>query len=111
MGSSTWKPMTPCPASVSERGRRSTPSRRHRADPAAERTLRKLDKPIPHRLVAEIGHLAYDPRPSGVKALAGHPGALRLRVGDYRVVYRVEDKRLLVLVLDLGHRREIYRAG
>jgi len=79
--------------------------------PAAERTLRKLDKPIPRRLVAEIGHLAYDPRPSGVKALAGHPGALRLRVGDYRVVYRVEDKRLLVLVLDLGHRREIYRAG
>jgi mRNA interferase RelE/StbE len=78
--------------------------------PAAERTLRKLDKPIARRLVVAMYNLALDPRPAGAKALAGHPGALRLRVGDYRVVYRVEDKRLLVLVLDLGHRREIYRA-
>jgi mRNA interferase RelE/StbE len=77
--------------------------------PAAERTLRKLDKPIARALAAEMAQLAYEPRPAGVKALKGHRGALRLRVGDYRVVYRVEDKRLVVLVLDLGHRREIYR--
>jgi mRNA interferase RelE/StbE len=77
--------------------------------PAAERVLRKLDKPGARRLVASITALATDPRPSGVKALTGLPGALRLRVGDYRVVYMVEDHRLLVLVVTLGHRREIYR--
>jgi mRNA interferase RelE/StbE len=77
--------------------------------PAAERTLHKLDKPIARRLVVAMYNLALVPRPSGVKA-PGHPGALRLRVGDHGVVYRVEDKRLLVLVLDVGHRREIYRA-
>jgi mRNA interferase RelE/StbE len=46
--------------------------------PAAERTLRKLDKTIARRLVVAMHNLAIDPRPSGVEALAGHPGALRL---------------------------------
>ena len=77
--------------------------------PAAERVLRKLDKPIARRLAAAMAALRHDPRPPASTPLVGHPGALRLRVGDYRVVYRVEDSRLLVLVLDLGHRREVYR--
>jgi mRNA interferase RelE/StbE len=45
----------------------------------------------------------------GVKALAGGEGFLRFRVGDYRVVYEVHDARLLVVVLKLGHRRDVYR--
>lgn len=44
------------------------------------------------------------------KALKGVPGALRVRAGDYRVVYRVEDRELLVLVVAIGHRREVYRS-
>ncbi len=54
--------------------------------------------------------LGTDPHPAGATALVGHPGALRVRVGDYRVVYRVENDRLIVLVLDIGHRREIHRS-
>jgi addiction module RelE/StbE family toxin len=50
------------------------------------------------------------PRPSGVKALHGEErGYLRLRAGDYRIVYRIEDQKLLVVVVRLGHRREVYR--
>jgi mRNA interferase RelE/StbE len=79
--------------------------------PGADRTLRKLDKYVARRLVAAMMNLATDPRPAGVKALAGHPGVLRLRVGDYRVVYRVEDKRLLVLVLHVGHRARFIGTG
>jgi mRNA interferase RelE/StbE len=78
--------------------------------PAAERALRKLDKPIARRLAAAMAALGHDPRPAASTPLVGHPGALRLRIGDYRVVYRIEDERLVVLVLDLGHRREVYRS-
>jgi mRNA interferase RelE/StbE len=77
--------------------------------PAAARALRKLDRPVARRILRAVSGLAEDPRPSGVKALVGQPGALRLRVGDWRVVYEVQDGALIVLVLDLGHRSEVYR--
>jgi mRNA interferase RelE/StbE len=57
-----------------------------------------------------IATLAHDPRPAGVLALAGHPGLLHIRVGDYRVVYTVDDAVLVVLVAHLGHRRDVYDA-
>ena len=50
-----------------------------------------------------------EPRPHGAKALRGEPGLLRVRVGDYRVIYTVEDNILLVLVVRIAHRREAYR--
>ena len=78
--------------------------------PAAVRQLRKLEGPNRKRILRAIAGLADDPRPSGVKALVGVPHALRIRVGDYRIVYEVHDGRLVVLVLALGHRREVYRA-
>ncbi|MQA13348.1 MAG: type II toxin-antitoxin system RelE/ParE family toxin [Pseudonocardiaceae bacterium] len=61
------------------------------------------------RLQAAIDRLAEEPRPAGVVALRSRPGHLRLRVGDWRVVYRVEDDTLVVIVVDLGHRRETYQ--
>ncbi|MGH3318817.1 MAG: type II toxin-antitoxin system RelE family toxin [Streptosporangiaceae bacterium] len=73
----------------------------------AVKTLAKMDKPVRRRIQAAVDRLAYQPRPPGVVALKGDRGYLRLRVGDYRVVYRVEDDRLVVVVVDLGHRREI----
>ncbi|HEU0129089.1 MAG TPA: type II toxin-antitoxin system RelE/ParE family toxin [Pseudonocardiaceae bacterium] len=76
---------------------------------AAERQLRKLDKPIQKRPAIALAKLAADPRPAGVKALTGVPAALRIRVGDYRIVYLVQDQQLIVLVLGLGHRRQVYR--
>ncbi|MEU8258321.1 type II toxin-antitoxin system RelE/ParE family toxin [Micromonospora inaquosa] len=78
-------------------------------DRSAAKLLRKLEPPVQARLVAAIAALGADPRPEGVKALAGHRGLFRVRVGDYRVVYTVNDSILVVLVVHLGHRREVYR--
>ncbi|MBK0868643.1 type II toxin-antitoxin system RelE/ParE family toxin [Saccharopolyspora sp. HNM0986] len=74
----------------------------------ALKELQKLDKPVRRRLQAAIDRLRNDPRPPGVVAMKGLPGKLRLRVGDWRIIYRIEDDHLVVVVLALGHRREIY---
>jgi mRNA interferase RelE/StbE len=74
---------------------------------AAARQLRKLPRDAQQRVVRAIEQLGRDPHPQGVKALQG-VDALRLRVGAYRVLYRVEDEALVVLVLRLGHRRDVY---
>ncbi len=60
-------------------------------------------------MVSVIESLARDPRPPGCKALVGEPGAYRIRAGDWRVVYTVDDDAILVVVVKLGHRREVYR--
>jgi mRNA interferase RelE/StbE len=75
----------------------------------ALRALAKLDKPVRRRVQVAIDGLGENPRPSGVIAMQGLRGAYRLRVGNYRMIYTVDDNRLVVLVVDLGHRREIYR--
>lgn len=75
--------------------------------PAAVRALRKLDPPVRHRLQGVIALLAEDPRPPVARALQGRPG-LRVRVGAYRIVYTVAVDVLLVVVVTLGHRREVY---
>lgn len=75
----------------------------------ALRALAKLDKPVRRRVQAAIEALGEQPRPHGAVALHELPGAYRIRVGDYRVIYTIDDGRLIVLVVDLGHRREIYR--
>nr|WP_018785882.1 type II toxin-antitoxin system RelE/ParE family toxin [Micromonospora sp. CNB394] len=79
-------------------------------DRAAAKLLRKLDRPVQARLIDAIAALAAEPRPAGVKALVGHPGLLRIRVGSYRVVYTVRDEELIVLVVQLGHRSDVYDA-
>jgi mRNA interferase RelE/StbE len=77
--------------------------------PAAARQLRRLDRPAQRRLQAVIDLLADDPRPPAAKQLVGGVGQWRVRTGDFRVVYEIQDARLLVLVVAVGHRREIYR--
>ena len=83
----------------------------HRVEvaPAAVRQLRKLDPAAKRRIQAAIELLAEHPRPSGAKKLVGGDGEWRVRTGDYRIVYEIHDERLLVMVIKLGHRREIYR--
>ena len=61
------------------------------------------------RLVARIEALAEDPRPPGCEKLAGHSNRYRVRQGDYRVVYSVDDAERVVLIVKVGHRREVYR--
>lgn len=76
--------------------------------PVAVRALRTLDPGVQLRIRGAIALLAEDPRPPGARALRGRPG-LRVRVGDYRIIYVVDDDVLLVVVVTLGHRREVYR--
>lgn len=75
--------------------------------PAAVRALRKLDPPVARRVQGAIALLADDPRPPAARALQGRPG-LRVRVGDYRIIYTVADDVLLVVVVTVGHRRDVY---
>ena len=77
--------------------------------PAALRALRKLPTTISTRFITEIERLKINPRPHGATKLAGQLSIYRIRVGDYRILYEIQDKQLLVIVIDLGHRREIYR--
>lgn len=77
--------------------------------PSAARQLRKLDPQARRRIQAALELLAVDPRPPAATQLMGGSGEWRVRTGNYRIVYQIEEDRLLVLVLRLGHRREVYR--
>jgi mRNA interferase RelE/StbE len=76
-------------------------------DPRAVKDLRKLERDIQRAIVEAVERLAVNPRPSGCKKLVGRDG-WRLRVRDYRVLYDVYDDRLVVIVVQVGHRRDIY---
>jgi mRNA interferase RelE/StbE len=77
--------------------------------PRARRSLRQLDPPVRKAIAETIDDLATDPRPPGVRGLTGHRPYLRVRSGDYRVIYAVNDRDHVVTVAEVGHRREIYR--
>jgi len=74
----------------------------------AAREYRRLQGPLRDRIRTAIDALAFDARPVGVAKLAGRDD-YRIRVGDYRVVYAVEDAERLVIVARIAHRREVYR--
>ena len=76
--------------------------------PAARRALKPLDAQNAARLTVAFELLARDPRPPASRPLRGRP-AFRLRVGDYRVIYTIDDGVLVVVVIALGHRRDVYR--
>ena len=75
---------------------------------SAQKQLVHIDRQDHPRIIAAIRSLADDPRPPGSKKLSGRP-AWRIRVGPYRVIYEIYDDQLLVLVVTVGHRREVYR--
>jgi mRNA interferase RelE/StbE len=77
--------------------------------PLALRNLEKLPRDIQKRLAAKIETLRDDPFPSGCKKMTAVADAWRVRVGDYRIVYQVHQKVLLVLVLAVGNRKDVYR--
>ena len=77
-------------------------------DPA-QRQFRKFDRIVQTRIFKALIKLEKNPRPSGCKKLQGLEHLYRLRVGDYRVIYRIEDNKLLILIISIGHRREIYK--
>ena len=75
---------------------------------SAEKELDALQESIHERIVKRLLVLEGNPRPSGIKKLQGQE-SYRLRVGDYRVLYTIDDKIKKVVVLSIGHRREVYR--
>jgi mRNA interferase RelE/StbE len=77
--------------------------------PRAERDLAPLPKPILRHVDARLRALADNPRPRGVVKLAGDRDLHRLQLGDYRVLYTIEDDRLVVLVARVAHRHDLHR--
>ena len=75
----------------------------------AKKQFGKLPDATRRRLVEALDRLSENPRHSGTLKLAGGENLYRTRTGDYRIVYRIEDHRLLVLVVKIGHRSDIYR--
>lgn len=76
--------------------------------PDAARAYRRLQEPLRARFTTAIDDLAHDPRPAGVVRLAGRDD-YRIRIGDYRIVYAVDDDERVVIVARIAHRREVYR--
>jgi len=77
--------------------------------PPARKEARKLDPTVRRRVIAAVEKLADNPRPAGSIPLVGSPGWSRIRVGDYRVIYDIQDSALVVLVLRVGGRGDVYR--
>ncbi|MCB5275851.1 hypothetical protein BJG92_03405 [Arthrobacter sp. SO5] len=76
--------------------------------PAAVRALKKVRPEDRERIQGAIALLGQDPRPPKAIALSGRPG-YRVRVGDYRIIYTIQDDVLLIVVVTLGHRRDVYQ--
>jgi mRNA interferase RelE/StbE len=76
--------------------------------PAATRAIEKLPRQLQRRILDRLESLKENPRPPRSIKLTGQD-AYRIRVGDYRIIYTIQDQRLIVLVIDVGHRRDVYR--
>ena len=76
---------------------------------SARRELEALEPPYAARILARIEALAVEPRPGGAKKLQGAQRLWRIRVGDYRVVYNIDDRKRAVDVVRVRHRRDVYR--
>ncbi len=76
--------------------------------PSARKELESLSDNLIARIVPKIDSLATDPRPSGTKKLRGYKDLWRIRVGDYRIVYIIDDGRKTVSVTRVAHRRDVY---
>jgi mRNA interferase RelE/StbE len=77
--------------------------------PAAQRDMRRLQPAVQRRILARLGNIEADPRGSGSVKLARARATYRVRVGDWRIVYEIDDARLMVFVTIVAHRREVYR--
>ncbi|VAX37883.1 mRNA interferase RelE [hydrothermal vent metagenome] len=74
----------------------------------ADKQLQKLPEETQRRIVRALEELEDDPRPHGSAKLKGEENLYRIRMGDYRIIYSIEDNKLIVIVVRVGHRRDIY---
>lgn len=77
--------------------------------PAAKRQIKKLTKSIQQLIVERLEELVDNPRPPGIVKMEGEENLYRVRVGDYRIIYQVQDRMLLIVVVKVGHRGNVYR--
>ena len=77
--------------------------------PSALKAFKKLNRQTQKRIAKKIDLLENDPLPLGVVKLKGSNNCYRLKVGDYRIIYNIEKDRLLVLVLKIGDRKDVYK--
>ena len=78
--------------------------------PKAEKAIGKIPNPHRRRIAKAIDALARDPRPTGCTKLIGSDDAYRVRVGDYRIVYQIAGRVLIVYIIRVAHRKDVYRA-
>lgn len=77
--------------------------------PLAKRQLKKLPRSVQPVIIGVIEALVKNPRPRGAKKLTGLENLYRIRAGDYRIIYQIQDEKLVVAVVKVGNRRDIYR--
>ncbi|MEI6707613.1 MAG: type II toxin-antitoxin system RelE/ParE family toxin [Methylococcales bacterium] len=77
--------------------------------PSAEKSFAKLPKAQQIKIINAIENLAINPRPQGFKKLKSTAELYRIRVGDYRVIYSIDNNVLIITVVKIGHRKEIYK--
>lgn len=76
---------------------------------SAEKKLKKIPKKDVLKLIEAIQSLTITPYPAGCRKLSGEENIYRIRQGQYRIIYEIKNQRLLILILKLGHRKDIYR--
>ena len=77
--------------------------------PSAQKSLAKIEKKFTQKIIEKIDSLANDPRHHGSIKLSGEENAYRTRVGKYRIIYEIFDDQVLVSVINVDHRKDIYR--
>ncbi len=80
-----------------------------RISPRTAKALDGLPEDVRRRIVRRLEALEHDPRPRGVEELSGVEDLYRIRAGTYRIVYAIRDRELVVIVVRIGHRRDVYR--
>ncbi|MCX6641553.1 MAG: type II toxin-antitoxin system RelE/ParE family toxin [bacterium] len=76
---------------------------------SAERDLKRLPKSVFARIIPHLSELRQNPRPPNCRKITGSEASWRVRVGDYRIIYEVDDELKKVMVMRIKHRREVYR--
>ncbi|HLA87642.1 MAG TPA: type II toxin-antitoxin system RelE/ParE family toxin [Anaerolineales bacterium] len=76
---------------------------------SAYKELQKLPRQMITRIIAAVAGLSNDPYPSGVKKLIGSERSYRIRVGDYRVIYEIIENKLIIEIVRVRHRKDVYR--
>lgn len=71
--------------------------------------LRKLPGPIIQRIIKKVEDLSQNPFPNKVRKLAGSKNLYRIRLQDYRVIYRIEEDVLVIVIIKVGHRKDVYK--